>query len=287
MARTPFVALPPAMLDEQGLTPTHIVIYLATRDRQEHRKGSPDYGKAFPGAKAVADRLGVSERTVREAWGLLEEKGYLTFERNQGPKAARISFPDVNARSGQAMNPRAGLAMQSDAASPAAGPRLAMQSGASIKDPDHYYPERDPHTNGDPDGVCASFDDFMRNYPRPINEAEAFEAWRSLNPDPQLVKTILAAVRSQTSSRKWKNEDGRFIPAPAKYLLERQWEQAKAPQKTGYEFPSCRECLIETRFSDLDCELLICYACLAWLKEQNGIGKNVRLEPAQLAGAAP
>lgn len=69
----------------------------------------------------------------------------------------------------------------------------------------------------------AAFDRFMAAYPRPEARRRAHDAWRALNPTPELAEHILADVLRRVAAG-WAAEP-RFVPFPAKYLDERRWQE--------------------------------------------------------------
>lgn len=75
-----------------------------------------------------------------------------------------------------------------------------------------------------PQGESESFARFWEAYPRKINRSRAWRAWKELDPDNELEGTIMAAVREQSGSAQWKQEGGRFIPSPDKWLSDQRWK---------------------------------------------------------------
>src|SRR5262249_6799602 len=68
------------------------------------------------------------------------------------------------------------------------------------------------------------FEQFFPEYPRQEAEQEAREEWRRLNPSPELVATILDAVRRRKQCDDWQREGGRFVPQAHRWLKGRRWE---------------------------------------------------------------
>jgi hypothetical protein len=67
-----------------------------------------------------------------------------------------------------------------------------------------------------------AFDSFWSVYPRKIAKGAAEKAWVKLNPDADLVATILAAM----DSFDWPSDE-KFIPYPATWINARRWEDEK------------------------------------------------------------
>lgn len=82
--------------------------------------------------------------------------------------------------------------------------------------------------------VCAhpsdGFTEFWEAYPafRHLNKADALKAWCSLNPDPTLRQTILAALEAQKQRPDWQphHQGGKYIPHPHRWLAKHRWEDA-------------------------------------------------------------
>jgi hypothetical protein len=62
---------------------------------------------------------------------------------------------------------------------------------------------------------------FWEAYPIKTKKAEAFLAWSEAKPPP--INDVLEAIRSQLWSPKWSKERGQFIPAPARWIKEKGW----------------------------------------------------------------
>jgi len=69
--------------------------------------------------------------------------------------------------------------------------------------------------------VSETFDRFWRVYPRRDGKKAAQKAWNKLNPDPNLVKKIVAAVEKAIRTDAFKPG---FEPMPATYLNGRRFE---------------------------------------------------------------
>jgi hypothetical protein len=68
----------------------------------------------------------------------------------------------------------------------------------------------------------ASFDRFWAAYPNRTHRLDAEKAWRALDPPPDLVDQIIAAIEVWKTHRQW--ADRQFIPYPATWLRRRLWE---------------------------------------------------------------
>jgi len=71
------------------------------------------------------------------------------------------------------------------------------------------------------------FSSFWESYPRKKSKGAAEKAWIRINPDGELTKKIVEAVKSATVS--W--DDPKFIPYPATWLNGKGWEDEQAMPK--------------------------------------------------------
>lgn len=81
-------------------------------------------------------------------------------------------------------------------------------------------------------GVEESFAKVWNAYPKRTKRDKALEAFRRQAPDAALVERMLKAIERQKGLDAWKLEGGRFIPALAKWLDDRRWEDGE-PLPTG------------------------------------------------------
>jgi len=79
------------------------------------------------------------------------------------------------------------------------------------------------HTGSGP-GVWEkeSFEEFWEAYPLKLGKQRAFRIWKRDAPEPDTVMTALGCWKR---SRKWRAEDGRYIPRAEKFLDEKYYEQ--------------------------------------------------------------
>jgi uncharacterized protein YdaU (DUF1376 family) len=68
------------------------------------------------------------------------------------------------------------------------------------------------------------FEEFWNIYPKKVGKEAARKEWLRLKPDLEKVKKSLGWQRS---CKEWRNEDGRYIPYPSKYLLEQRWQDER------------------------------------------------------------
>lgn len=81
--------------------------------------------------------------------------------------------------------------------------------------------KKDPPT---PQRGDARFDRFWKMYPRKTAKPVALKSFQKLNPDDATLEAILRALEIQRGWEQWCKDDGKYIPHPAKWLNQRQWE---------------------------------------------------------------
>jgi hypothetical protein len=68
-----------------------------------------------------------------------------------------------------------------------------------------------------------SFEAFWTAYPKKKNRGQAEAAFKKVNPDSDLLQTILNAVEGAARGADWIKNDGQFIPYPATWLNAKGW----------------------------------------------------------------
>ena len=74
-----------------------------------------------------------------------------------------------------------------------------------------------------------SFKEFWELYPKKMARKVAVAAWNKLDPNPDLVGTMLISLRLQRESEQWKKNDGEFVPLPATWINQGRWEDKVMP----------------------------------------------------------
>jgi len=69
-----------------------------------------------------------------------------------------------------------------------------------------------------------NFDIFWKAYPKKKSKGQAEKAFEKVNPDEQLLQTILNAIDQAKQSDDWQKAGGQYIPYPATWLNVRGWE---------------------------------------------------------------
>ncbi len=73
------------------------------------------------------------------------------------------------------------------------------------------------------DGRARAFKTFYDAYPKKRSPADAEKAFAKVGVP---VETLLTAIEQQKRSEDWQKEGGRYIPYPATWLNQRQWENS-------------------------------------------------------------
>jgi len=159
---------------------------------------------------------GFIKRRSTANWTLIEVVNYNVYQNPQNYINAEFSDP-----SRPQSRPEAGPEAVPEAvpeAGPEAGPNRRSKEVKNI---------RSKETTGattavDDDG----FDSFWLNYPRKVSKPTALRSWKRifLKPNPELFKTILAALDRHKQLEQWTRDDGQYIPHPTTWLNQRRWE---------------------------------------------------------------
>ncbi len=83
------------------------------------------------------------------------------------------------------------------------------------------------------------FNHFWQAYPRKKNKGKAEKAWQKIKPGPELLKTMLDAIKQAEKSEDWLKEGGQYIPHPASWLNAKGWEDEFGT--TDQPEPDCEE----------------------------------------------
>ena len=68
------------------------------------------------------------------------------------------------------------------------------------------------------------FGRFWSAYPKKKSRGQAEKAWLKIQPDEQLLATMLATIERAKTSAEWTKDGGQYIPYPATWLNARGWE---------------------------------------------------------------
>jgi len=72
--------------------------------------------------------------------------------------------------------------------------------------------------------IRTRFEIFWQAYPKKKSKGRAEAAFTKINPDEQLLATMVAKIEQAKISEEWIDKSGKFIPYPASWLNARGWE---------------------------------------------------------------
>ena len=77
------------------------------------------------------------------------------------------------------------------------------------------------------------FERFWTAYPRKVNKPGAKRAFEKINPDEQLLETMLKAIEQQKKTAQW--QEMQYIPHPATWLNQERWKDTVTPMKQPFD----------------------------------------------------
>jgi len=105
------------------------------------------------------------------------------------------------------------------------------------------------------------FDKFYSAYPNKKSKGQAEKAFSKIDPDEQLLATMVATIeRAKTHDVQWLKDNGAFIPHPATWLNAKGWEDeiksssgnTQAEGSPYIECPRCHAEVLENQFIEID-----------------------------------
>ena len=100
------------------------------------------------------------------------------------------------------------------------------QKAASERTPNTAERKRTPDKDKDKDkkkDTPSAFGVFWNAYPKKEAKKDAASVFEKLNPNPELLAVILAALATKSASFDWTKEDGKYVPLPATWLRAERW----------------------------------------------------------------
>ncbi len=82
--------------------------------------------------------------------------------------------------------------------------------------------------------ISQKFEVFWKAYPKRKSKGQAEKAFAKVNPDEQLLATMLATIERAKKSVDWQKDDGKFIPYPATWLNAKGWEDEFTEKETSH-----------------------------------------------------
>ena len=84
------------------------------------------------------------------------------------------------------------------------------------------------------------FEVFWKTYPKKKSKGQAEKVFARVNPDEQLLATMLATIERAKKSLDWLKDNGRYIPHPATWLNARCWDDEFLEEGDGHGEPRAR-----------------------------------------------
>jgi hypothetical protein len=168
-------------------------------------------GNASGVTLALLDRLigvsGLAQALVNVGWLTANDAGLVlpNFERHNGKTAKDRALT-------------AKRVAKHKAATEGNQPANAKGNGASVSS---ALPKEEKNRSKRTNEAFAS---FWAAYPKKKNKGQAEAAFKKVNPDNDLLQTILNAVEGAANGADWLKNDGQFIPYPATWLNAKGWE---------------------------------------------------------------
>ncbi len=99
---------------------------------------------------------------------------------------------------------------------------MIPKSEGTDKDKDKDIPPISPNAKHKLNGEA--FGLFWGIYPKKKSRGQAEKAFKKINPDEQLLATMIAKIEQAKKSEQWLKNGGQYIPYPATWLNAKGWE---------------------------------------------------------------
>ena len=191
-----------------------------------------DYGRfdartAILKARLFPLKSSVTEKQIEQAIVRMNETGILitytvsgkpylqlsTWAKHQSIRNKRSKYPSADERDDEPLESNC-IQLKSTASK---CPRNPIQSES----------ESESESKSNP----ILFDAFWSAYPKHAAKADAQKAFKALNPDDELMQTILIAIETWKKTDDWTKDGGKFVPLPATYIRGKRWED-ELPKST-------------------------------------------------------
>lgn len=176
--------------------------------------------KCFPSERLIAEELNITEKTVRKWLRMLEKWNLISIEKRRSPQGKyQHKFYYLIDKSEWREKPSVEITDGNESTEPSVSEDKNHREVLPTKDT-QFKNTQEKKTHS-----LESFGVFWELYPRKIGKAAALKVWNKIKPDDELIEEILNAVEEQNEWDQWKypEENGRFIPYPAKWLQDERW----------------------------------------------------------------
>jgi len=169
--------------------------------------------------------------------GFIEKNGDGVYRLHDWPEHQSwvIHAPDRSAQARKASAIRWGNSRQSVEDAGSNAPSIA-QSNTVSNAPILSVPLPSPILSNKPPtplnkGEQTLFDRFWAAYPRKQGKGDAERAFKKFKVTDELLTTMLSALEQYKESPQWTDDNGKYIPSPAKWLNGKRWtdEIRKSP----------------------------------------------------------
>jgi hypothetical protein len=181
---------------------------------------------AWPSVPTLAEEALMSQRQVQYCLRSLENKRLLSVKRVIDG-TSRYSFPDIDG--GAKSAPGVVQDLHQGGAESSCGVVQNLHPSGAIavapKPPENLQlePPKEQHPPTPSEGECELlFNQLWEVYPRKLGKVKAFRAFQKLNPTPDLLKEITAAVEGYKLVEQWRRGNS-YVPYLATFLNQRRW----------------------------------------------------------------
>jgi hypothetical protein len=170
---------------------------------------------------------GYDVRSVQRALPQLKELGLIDYDSPSGKLRGPITYTLLSLDTTGSRNDATGSRNDATGSrNDTTGGENGLQSQSRIKLEKHSEEIVEQHSReGD---VLKPFDEFWKAYPKRINRKAAEQAW-GLVTDLPPITDLLASLELHKTSDAWTRDDGRWIPAPAKWITDRRFQDDVKP----------------------------------------------------------
>lgn len=197
--------------------------------------GASRNGGTLPPIKDIAYRLRVTETKAQEYLDALTAAGL--FESNNG----EVTPHNWSARQFQSDTSTERVKRFRNAHRNVSGNDDGTDRGNVPVTPPYTETDTDPpispppvkHSPAGAGGYSDEFECFWAVYPKKTGKGDAFKVWKK-NGHPS-IERIVEVITAAKSSRKWLEDDGRFIPNPATWLNQKRWDDEYSAPRAKQE----------------------------------------------------
>ena len=205
--------------------------YAADGKEPENLFGNEQY--VWPSGKRELDIIALNDQKMRQLASLggkakARSRQQETCVTNTNISAANDTHSDAKDSLSDGRN------MFSDAINPLSVSRTGKEKRRENEEEKERSKEKEEEReNRKEKDLSRAFERFRAAYPRHVGKQTAWNSFRKLKPDAELLDTMLNAVERSKLSDQWRRDEGQYIPHPTTWLNQRRWED---------EFPtvSCR-----------------------------------------------